>query len=71
MQPYEQRFPWNLDWNLLRTFMIVVDQKGLTRAADYLGVTQPTISSALKRLEARTFADSDPAYMCSRYARAY
>jgi DNA-binding transcriptional LysR family regulator len=51
MQPYEQRFPWNLDWNLLRTFMIVVDQKGLTRAADYLGVTQPTISSALKRLE--------------------
>lgn len=51
MRPYEQRFPWNLDWNLLRTFMIVVDQKGLTRAADYLGVTQPTISSALKRLE--------------------
>jgi len=51
MKPYEQRFPWNLDWNLLRTFMIVVDQKGLTRAADYLGVTQPTISSALKRLE--------------------
>lgn len=52
MRPYEQRFPWNLDWNLLRTFMIVVDQKGLTRAADFLGVTQPTISSALKRLEA-------------------
>ncbi|OCW57948.1 LysR family transcriptional regulator [Hoeflea olei] len=51
MQPYEQRFPWNLDWNLLRTFMIVVDQRGLTRAADFLGVTQPTISSALKRLE--------------------
>ncbi|MBC7283090.1 LysR family transcriptional regulator [Hoeflea sp.] len=51
MQPYEQRFPWNLDWNLLRTFMIVVDQKGLTRAAEFLGVTQPTISSALKRLE--------------------
>ena len=43
MQPYEQRFPWNLDWNLLRTFMIVVDQRGLTRAADFLGVTTETL----------------------------
>lgn len=51
MKPYEQKFPWNLDWNLLRTFMVVVDQRGPTRAAEYLGVTQPTISSALKRLE--------------------
>jgi DNA-binding transcriptional LysR family regulator len=51
MQPYEQRFPWNLDWNLLRTFMVVVDRGGITRAADFLGVKQPTISSALKRLE--------------------
>jgi DNA-binding transcriptional LysR family regulator len=51
MKPYEQRFPWNLDWNLLRTFMVVVEQGGITRAANFLGVTQPTISSALKRLE--------------------
>lgn len=51
MKPYEQRFPWQLDWNLLRTFMVVVDQGGITRAAEFLGVTQPTISSALKRLE--------------------
>lgn len=51
MKPYEQRFPWHLDWNLLRTFMVVVDQGGITRAAEFLGVTQPTISSALKRLE--------------------
>ncbi len=51
LRPYEQRFPWNLDWNLLRTFMVVVDQGGITRAADFLGVKQPTISSALKRLE--------------------
>ena len=51
MKPYEQRFPWRLDWNLLRTFMVVVDQGGITRAAEFLGVTQPTISSALKRLE--------------------
>lgn len=49
--PYEQRFPWNLDWNLLRTFMVVVEQRGISRAADFLGLKQPTISSALKRLE--------------------
>ncbi len=52
MKPYEQRFPWNLDWNLLRTFTVVVERGGITRAADFLGVKQPTISSALKRLEA-------------------
>jgi DNA-binding transcriptional LysR family regulator len=51
MRPYEQRFPWQLDWNLLRTFMVVVEQRGISRAADFLGLKQPTISSALKRLE--------------------
>ncbi|MCW9041804.1 MAG: LysR family transcriptional regulator [Pseudopelagicola sp.] len=51
LRPYEQRFPWQLDWNLLRTFMVVVEQRGLSRAADFLGLKQPTISSALKRLE--------------------
>ena len=51
MRPYEQRFPWNLDWNLLRTFMVVVEQQSITKAADYLGLKQPTVSAALKRLE--------------------
>ena len=51
IKPYEQRFPWNLDWNLLRTFMVVVDQGGITPAAHFLGLKQPTISAALKRLE--------------------
>ena len=51
IKPYEQRFPWNLDWNLLRTYMVVVEQRGVSRAADYLGLKQPTISAALKRLE--------------------
>jgi len=51
VRPYEQRFPWNLDWNLLRTFMVIVEQRGLSKAADVLGLKQPTISSALKRLE--------------------
>ena len=54
MKPYEQRFPWNLDWNLLRTFMVVVEQRGISRAADFLGLKQPTISAALKRLEDTT-----------------
>lgn len=51
MRPYEQRFPWDLDWNLLRTFMVVVEQKSITKAADFLGLKQPTVSAALKRLE--------------------
>ena len=50
-RPFEQRFPWNLDWNLLRTFMVVVEQRGISKAADFLGLKQPTISAALKRLE--------------------
>ena len=54
VKPYEQRFPWNLDWNLLRTFMVVVEQRGISRAADFLGLKQPTISAALKRLEITT-----------------
>ncbi len=53
-QPYQQRFPWNLDWNLLRTFMVVVEQRGISKAADFLGLKQPTISAALKRLEDHT-----------------
>ncbi|MFW5654672.1 MAG: LysR family transcriptional regulator [Roseicyclus sp.] len=51
LKPYEDRFPWSLDWNLLRTFMVVVEQRGVTRAADFLGLKQPTVSSALRRLE--------------------
>ncbi|WP_165354650.1 LysR family transcriptional regulator [Tropicimonas sp. IMCC6043] len=54
MRPYEQRFPWQLDWNLLRTFMVVVEQRGISRAASFLGLKQPTVSAALKRLEDAT-----------------
>lgn len=49
--PHRNRFPWNLDWNLLRTFMVVVEQRGISKAAIFLGLKQPTVSSALKRLE--------------------
>jgi DNA-binding transcriptional LysR family regulator len=49
--PHQNRFPWNLDWNLLRTFMVVAEQRGISKAAAYLGLKQPTVSAALKRLE--------------------
>lgn len=42
-----------LDWNLLRTFMVVVQEGSITRAANRLLLTQPAVSLALKRLEAR------------------
>jgi DNA-binding transcriptional LysR family regulator len=54
MKPYEQRFVWDLDWKLLRTFMVIVEQGGISAAADFLGLKQPTISNALKRLEEST-----------------
>lgn len=42
-----------LDWNLLRTFMIIVQENSITRAANRLMRRQPSISQALKRLETR------------------
>lgn len=47
----QDKFVRNLDWNLLYTFMIIVQEKKLTNAADRLFVTQPAVSLALKRLE--------------------
>lgn len=52
--PHQHRFPWNLDWNLLRTFMVIVEQRGISRAATFLGLKQPTVSASLKRLEQAT-----------------
>ena len=47
-----RRFAWNLDWNLLRTFMVIAEKQGITAAANVLGLKQPTVSAALQRLEA-------------------
>jgi len=49
--PHRRRFPWNLDWNLLRTYMVIVEQGGISKAAAVLGLKQPTVSAALRRLE--------------------
>lgn len=45
------KMAWDLDWNLLRTFMVIVQQDSITGAANFLDLKQPTISNALKRLE--------------------
>ncbi len=47
----ENTFPWALDWNLMRTFMVIVEQGSITLAAEALGLQQPSLSNALKRLE--------------------
>lgn len=45
------RLGQQLDWNLLRTFMVIVQEGSITRAAVRLFLTQPAVSLALKRLE--------------------
>ncbi|WP_420993115.1 LysR family transcriptional regulator [Cupriavidus sp. 30B13] len=40
-----------LDWNLLRTFLVIMQERSVSRAAARLYLTQPAVSLALKRLE--------------------
>lgn len=40
-----------LDWNLLRTFLVIAREQSISRAAAHLHITQPAVSHALKRLE--------------------
>ncbi|WP_147198637.1 LysR family transcriptional regulator [Pantoea sp. CCBC3-3-1] len=42
-----------LDWNLLRTFLAIVQEGSISRAAHRLHLSQPAVSLALKRLEER------------------
>ncbi|MFB4202555.1 hypothetical protein KBTX_03052 [wastewater metagenome] len=41
----------NFDWNLLYTFLVIVQEGSITRAAERLLFRQPTVSNALRRLE--------------------
>jgi DNA-binding transcriptional LysR family regulator len=50
-QPHD-RFVANLDWNLLRTFVVIVEEGGISKAANRLLRGQPAVSLALGRLEA-------------------
>lgn len=40
-----------MDLNLVSTFLIVAEYQSYTKAAQHLGLTQPAVSSAIKRLE--------------------
>lgn len=46
-----ERMLRNLDWNLLYTFWVIVEEGSVTGAARKLSLSQPSISNALKRLE--------------------
>ncbi len=57
------RLGQQLDWNLLRTFMVIVQEGSITKAGVRLSLTQPAVSLALKRLEeqlGRTLIDRGP-----------
>lgn len=41
----------NLNWNLLRTFLVIVEEKNITKAADRLLLRQPSVTAALQKLE--------------------
>ena len=47
----EGRLAWDLDWNLLRSFMVIAQQQSITKAAHILKLKQPSVSNALRRLE--------------------
>ena len=46
-------FARDLDWSLLRVFLALAEARSITGAADRLGLKQPAVSQALKRLEDR------------------
>jgi DNA-binding transcriptional LysR family regulator len=50
---FHDRLVRQLDWNLLRTFIAIVQYGGISRAAEHVHLTQPAVSHALKRLEAQ------------------
>lgn len=53
MQPLDksERLARNLDWNLIRTFLVLAESRSVTDAAERLGLKQPSVSNALRRLE--------------------
>jgi len=48
-----EKFVTDLDWNLLRTFVMIAEEGSITAAANRLLLAQPTVSLALQRLEAQ------------------
>ncbi|MFV3076870.1 LysR family transcriptional regulator [Niveispirillum fermenti] len=52
------------DLNLLPTFIALMEERNVTRAAERLGITQPALSNALTRLRAMLH---DPLFIRERY----
>ena len=52
-QDSPDRIMREMDWNLLRTFVMLAQSSSVTDAARRLRLTQPSVSTALKRLETR------------------
>lgn len=48
-----ERLARDLDWNLLKTFLVIAKSRSITDAANTLRLRQPSVSASLKRLEAR------------------
>lgn len=48
-----ERLTRELDWNLLRSFVVLARSRSITDAAQQLRLTQPSVSTALKKLEDR------------------
>ncbi len=53
MDPLTTNVDWLSDAARLRAFVAVIEQGGFTRAADALGITQPTVSTLVASLEKR------------------
>ncbi|MBR7890280.1 LysR family transcriptional regulator [Marinomonas sp. A79] len=51
MSSSKEKLLRNLDWNLIYTFLIIVNEGGISAAARKLNLSQPSVSNALKRLE--------------------
>ena len=66
----------DLNWNLLRSFCAIAEEKGFTRAAKRLNMSQPSVSQALQRLEEQlgcqlVFRDSRRFALTLRGERVY
>lgn len=65
-----------LNWNLLRTFFVIAQEKSITRAAKRLEMRQPSVSTALQKLEEQlncqlAFRDSRRFELTLRGAKIY
>lgn len=49
----DANLPAEMNWNLLRMFYMIAKEKSITKAAKRLGLSQPSVSNALQKLEAQ------------------